>query len=218
MIRKRLICLALVLSGVLAASLALAASFPWVKSVKENAYFDGRAVEYSPDRAHWGEKLFRIGPWDIGPMLASREKNDKRPNLYVVVPGSARSNSSSSEYNHNLVLSAIPKTDEASDFDVYWAVVLDPNLKEDIRAETQLLLAAQEPFAPDQDFQFDNVPSHAFLHAFLHIDSLDQLAEYKRPDGSLPKVAIIAARFAIRAKIADPEARTQETAKDPDTR
>jgi hypothetical protein len=207
---KRLTCFALIFSAPVAISRADAASFPWAKSVKETAYFEGRQVEYSPGHAHFGQKVFRFGPWDLGPKLESRERDDKRPNLYVVVPGSAASNDTEPEYNHNLVLSTVPKADESSDFDVYWAVVLDPNVKEDIRAETQLLLAAQEPFTPGQDFQFSKIPSQAFLRAFLHIDSLDQLSEYRRPDGSLPKVAIIPAKFAVRAKVVDPESQPQE--------
>ncbi len=102
----------------------------------------------------------------------------------------------------NLVLSAIP-AEEPAEFDVYWAVVLDPNLKEDIRAETQLVLAAQEPFTPDEQFHFTQVPSHAFLRNVLHIESLDQLADSKRPDGTFPKVAIIPAKFAVRANVSD---------------
>jgi hypothetical protein len=214
-IHKRLISLALVFAALIAVALSQAASFPWTKNVVETAYFEGRTVEYSPARAHWGEKMFRLGPWDLGPKLTSQEKDDKRPNLYVVVPGTARVNPSAPEYNHNLVLSGLPKTDDLSDFDVYWALILDPNVKEDIRAETQLLLAAQEPFTPGADFQFASIPSHAFLDSYLHINSLEQLSAFQRPDGSLPKVAIIPAKLAVRAKITEPETQSQETVQAP---
>ncbi len=208
--RKRLIGCALVCGATIAVSLAAAGLVPWSRNTNETAYFDGKEIEYRPASAHRGEKPFRIGRLELGPKVASQQKNDKRPNLYVVVPGrgsedrealagtSTRSAQTAPDYN--LVVSAVPD-DEPAEFDVFWAVILDPDLKEDIRAETQLVLAAQEAFTPDEHFQFSQIPSQVFLRNVLHIESLDQLADSRRPDGTFPKIAIIPARFAVRAKV-----------------
>jgi hypothetical protein len=82
---------------------------------------------------------------------------------------------------------------------VYWVVVLDPAAKRDFTSEQQIILATQETFTPASDFSFDQVPSAGFLRAFLKMKDVAELEKFKRPDGELPRVAIVPARFTVRA-------------------
>lgn len=154
-----------------------------------------------------GERTLVVGPWNMGPRV-SPKPNDKRPNLYFVIPGTLHHIDGEPRYDHTEILSAAP--DDPKEFDVYWAVVLDPALKDDFNAERQLLMAAQDSFSPGDGFTFDQIPSAKFLESMLKISSLDKLEKYRRPDGSFPRMAIITAGFAVRLSVEKPEEKTAE--------
>lgn len=154
-----------------------------------------------------------VGPWNLGEKV-NPERNDKRPNLYFVSPGTQHQVDGQPDFDHNEILSALPK--EASYFDVYWVVVLDPSVREEFTSEQQIILATQGTFTPAEDFTFDQIPSAGFLRAFLKINSVEGLEKRRRPDGGLPQVAIIPARFTVKAiaeEIPEPvSSETQESA------
>jgi hypothetical protein len=161
----------------------------------ESAYFAGRVVKFTSEKANAGHALV-VGPWNLGPKI-SPGPSDKRPNLYFVSPGTLHSAKGYPGFNHNEVLSAMP--DGPSSFDVFWVLVLDPSMKEDFTSEQQIILATQQTFTPGEDFQFDQIPSVGFLRAFLKVHDMEGLEKYKRPDGELPKVAIVRAGFTVKA-------------------
>jgi len=167
-----------------------------------DAYYAGDLVKLQSTPPQASESYVTVGPWSIGPRVAS-QPSDKRPNLYFVVPGSLHQVAEYPSYSHTLILSAAP--DDPKEFDIYWAVVLDPSLKEDFISERQLLLATQQTFNPSDDFSFDQIPSAGFLREYLKMNSLDDLAKYKRPHGAMPRLAIITAHKTVRISVEKPE-------------
>ncbi|HVZ16358.1 MAG TPA: hypothetical protein VG897_04525 [Terriglobales bacterium] len=173
----------------------------------DEAYFNGELVTLHSPAVEKGERVLVVGPWNLGPKVSSKP-DDKRPNLYFVAPGTQHQVEGHPEYGHNEVLSLAP--DEPKDFDVYFAVVLDPSLQEDFTSERQLLVAAQQRFTPSEDFTFDQIPSAGFLKTMSKISSLDGLEKFRHKDGSLPKLAIITAHFAVRFSVEKPEEKPAE--------
>ena len=161
----------------------------------DSAYFAGRVVKFTSEKTKDAHALV-VGPWNLGPKI-SPGPSDKRPNLYFVSPGTLHSAKGYPGFDHNEVLSALP--DGPSSFDVFWVLVLDPSVKEDFTSEQQIILATQQTFSPGENFQFEEIPSVGFLQAFLKVHDLEGLAKYKRPDGDLPKVAIVRAGFTVQA-------------------
>jgi len=161
----------------------------------QTAYFAGRLVKLTAEPVRNRRPLL-VGPWNLGPKI-SPGPSDKRPNLYFVSPGTLHSAPGYPGFDHNEVLSAMP--DGPSSFDVFWVLVLDPSLKEDFTSEQQIILATQQTFSPGEDFEFARIPSAGFLRAFLNVHDLQGLEKYKRPDGELPRVAIVRAGFTVQA-------------------
>jgi hypothetical protein len=96
------------------------------------------------------------------------------------------------------VLSDLPVRDEPVEWDVYWAVVLDPNLHEDFRSEQALVRAEQSGFLPPDLLEFEDLPADGFLRGQMQVRSLGDLARFRRKDGTLPRLLITPAGYAIR--------------------
>lgn len=173
---------------------------------------DGRSVElrFTPKRKR---HIFSIGPWKLLHIL--REKPDDRdPNLYIVAPGTQYADDGESAYDHNEIINTLPLKRGSREWDVYWAIVLDPSVKEDLRSERQLLLITQQGFSPDDHFTFDQIPGAAFLRDFVKIDTLEGLDRFRRSDGTLPRVVIVPAGFSVTAEAIDPLAPPMEKSKE----
>lgn len=163
-----------------------------------------------------GQQPFSIGPWQFGARVSDRKPRDHRLNLYLVAPGTLHHAEGCEEFDHNDVINALPPEGAVVEWDVYWVIVLDPALREELRSEQELIVEAQKRFAPGDLFEFQDIPGQAFLRAFLDIDSLDALAPYRLNDGQLPRVIIVPAGVAIRASAAEqagPEAEPPAAAK-----
>jgi hypothetical protein len=178
----------------------------------EDAYFNGDLVKLHTGPFEKGERVLVVGPWNMGPRV-SPKPSDKRPNLYFVIPGKLHQVPGLPEYSHTEILSYAP--DDPKEFDVYWAVVLDPDLKQDFTSESQLIMSTQQTFVPSDDFTFDQIPSAGFLKKILKISNFDGLEKVKRTDGSYPRLAIITAGFAVRFSTEKPEAATEQQAEAP---
>jgi len=183
----------------------------------QQAYFNGELVKINQAPLEKGQKPMLIGDWNLGPRV-SPTPSDKRPNIYFVIPGtmheiSATHNGISGlkEYDDTEILSYAPE--DPREFDVYWAIFLDPNLHEEFTSEPQLILASQQTFLPGDDFTFDKIPTASFLEDYLKISSLGKLDKFRRPNGSLPRVAIITGHFAVRFSAEKPEEKTAEQPK-----
>jgi hypothetical protein len=170
------------------------------------AYLRNQQVSFYLAPVEKGQRPFSIGPWQFGARVSDRKPRDKRLNLYLVAPGAQHHAEGYEEFDHNDVINALPPADAVVEWDVYWAIVLDPTLNQDLRSEQDLIVEAQNGFVPGDLFEFQDVPGHAFLRTFLGIDSLEGLAPYRRRDGELPRVIIVPAGFAIRASAAPPGA------------
>jgi hypothetical protein len=167
---------------------------PLPKPHLEQAYYAGHLVNLHSVPGKDAKHTLVIGPWNLGEKV-NPKRNDKRPNLYFVSPGTQHRVENHPEYDHNEVLSAVP--DEQSYFDMYWVVVLDPSVKEEFTSEQQIILATQQTFVPSEEFTFEQIPSAGFLRRLLKISDLAGLEKYRRSDGGLPQVAIITAGFTV---------------------
>jgi hypothetical protein len=170
----------------------------------KTAYLNGDPVELEITQPGSKEKPGGFGPWKLGAKVGESKPHDTRLNLYIVVPGDDFFSESppASHYNHNRVINMAPKENDAADFDVYWAIALEPHLYRDFQSESDLLTAAQKRFIPGDLFALDDAPGAAVLRSVLHFDTLADLKPYRRKDGSLPQLLILPARFAVRASIA----------------
>lgn len=171
--------------------------------VTQPVYFDSRVMDFTfvP-----GKRQFLIGPWNIPARVERDKPRDPRPNLYIFAPGTQYAAEHAPEYNHNEIISTLPLKAEPREWDVYWAIVLDPSFTDDIRSEQQLVMATQEGFEPAEGLLFDDIPGATFLREFLKMDSMDALKRYVRKDGELPRVVIVPAGMSIKAAASDPNA------------
>ncbi len=164
-------------------------------------YLDGEVVRLEvPD----GQKPFALGTWRLGTRVLDPKPRDKRLNLYIVAPGTQYHLEAADEFDHNTIINALPEPGKSREYDVYWALVLDPRIHTDFRNERDLIIAAQASFTPGDLFEFDDLPSDTFLRTFLKMDTLEDLRPYRHKNGTLPRVIIVPADFAITA--AAPEA------------
>jgi len=177
-----------------------------------SAYLRNQLVRFHLAPVEGGQQPFSIGPWQFGARVSDRKPRDKRLNLYLVAPGTQHHAEGQEEFDHNDVINALPPGEAMVEWDVYWVIVLDPSLGRDLRSEQDLIVEAQAGFVPGDLFEFQDIPGQAFLRAFLEIDALDGLAPYRRRDGRLPRLIIVPAGFAIRARAALPEAESDATA------
>ena len=162
-------------------------------------YLDGEALAFTLEGGQKGRPSLRVGPWDFGQRLSDSRPRDGRLNLYLVFPGNQHHADGLEEFDHNGVINALPGNGSPAEWDVYWVIVLDPKLGQDLRHEQELLLAAQSRFRPPDLFEFDDIPASPFLRSTLSMETLGDLARFRDRQGTLPRVAIIAAGFAIRA-------------------
>jgi hypothetical protein len=205
-IAERLVCATLV-AGVLLGVAVAQEPAPTPTSVHiTGAYVQGKLVQLTAEAPKHARRIFTAGPWTFGALIPDRKPKDKRPNLYVVAPGTQYHNEQFKEYDHNIILSGLPTTADEVDWDVYWAIVLDPALRADFRDERELIVAAQDGFAPGDRFDSGDIPGAAFLRSCMHIQSVDDLQSFRRADGTLPRLIIVPAGFLVRASAVDPDA------------
>ena len=170
------------------------------------AYHEGAVVTVEIERPARGQRTLDFGPWQLGIYPRNERPRDRLLNLYVVIPGKQHHADGWDDYDHNMIVNAVPESDELVEWDVYWVLVLDPHMGQDVRSERDLLLAAQGRFTPGDLFEFDDVPSHAVLRDYLHIDSLAGLERYRYQDATLPRILVVPAGCVVRMKVAPPAA------------
>jgi hypothetical protein len=164
-------------------------------------FYSGVEIKFVPESPARRQRIVNVGPWTIGARVGDGKPSDKRLNLYIVAPGKQYQLSDHAEFNHNLVINAVPKEDKQAEYDVWWALVLDPTLEADFQDEHELILAAQGRFEPSRGYDVKQAPSFAILQRFLKIHDNTGLEEYIREDKTLPRVLIVPAKFAIRASV-----------------
>ncbi len=182
--------------GLVIATLGIASS-PDTAPKPLNAYFESTNVLLAADQAGAGEAA-SLGPWVFGPRLPQGKPLDKRLNLYVVIPGKQYHSPVSPEYDHTLIVNGVTH-DTPREWDIFWCLVLDPKLAEDFHSEKELIAAAQQTFKPADLFDLEDVPARAILTEEFGAKNLADLRRYRHKDGSMPRLLILPARFAIRA-------------------
>src|SRR5512140_2810571 len=146
---------------------AIAASPP--RHPMDSAYHDGVPVPVAIEPAVGKHRVLEFGPWQLGVLPLDRRPRDKRLNLYVIVPGKQHHIEGWDDYDHNMIINAVPKSEDAVEWDVYWVLTLDPHMREDLRSEREVLIAAQTRFVPGDLFEFDDIPADTVLRDYLHI-------------------------------------------------
>ena len=195
-----------------AATLVLAGATPASPAEKRQqhpvttAYFSGQEVQVQPVLER-GWKAFNYGPWTLGSIVHDDKASDHRFNLYVISPGTQhQAPPPADEFNHSVLInSAEDQGDKVTEWDVFWVVVLDPELDQEIRSERELLLMGQAYFLPGDLYQPEDAPGHDLLKQ-LGIVSLSDLARFRRSDGALPRVVLLSAGTAVRMKATPPPA------------
>ena len=186
-------------SGLMMAAIVVAAGPVDTGRIQiDSAYHDGEAVPFHVAEPGNQRAQLHVGPWLLGVRTDDPKPRDRRRNLYVVFPGSQHRAPGWPDFDHNCVLSDLPASDEPVEWDVYWAVVLDPTLHDDFRGERQLVLAAQSGFLPPDLLEFNDLPAEGFMRAQMQVRSLTDLARFRRKDGNLPRLLITPAGYAVR--------------------
>lgn len=179
-------------------------SVPWLpmQESSKTTYLNDEPVALELVQPVGKEKLASMGPWKLGAKVGESKPHDTRLNLYIVLPGDDYQSESDAAalFDHNRVINIAPK-ESGSEFDVYWAVALEPHLNRSFRNEADLLAAAQKRFLPGDLFQITDAPAASFMREVLGMDSMDDLKPHRRKDGSLPTLLIIPARFAVRGSV-----------------
>ncbi|HLY98284.1 MAG TPA: hypothetical protein VKT33_04380 [Candidatus Angelobacter sp.] len=190
---------ALVTVALLSAMLAF--SDPAPEPVKPFSVFhEGAEVPFAPEPSGPGHPV-SLGPWMLGYPLAEAKPLDKRLNLYVTVPGKQYHSAIHPEYDHTLIINTLAE-DKPREWDVYWCFILDPSFQTDLLNEHDLLMAAQETFHPADLFDVEDIPGRVLMAEKMDVHSLPDLRQYRRRDGTLPRILIIPARLALRATAA----------------
>ncbi len=200
--RRERVAWASVCAGVVLAALVVGAERR-ARSEIRTAFFDGRMVSFQLAPAPPGKRGLQVGPWYFGERLSNPKPRDRRLNLYLVAPGTQHHAPGYDDYDHDDIINDLPADHDPVEWDVYWAVVLDPAVEEEFRSERQLIEATQKEFRPGDLFEFEDIPGAGFLERVLKIDSVDKLSKYRRPSGNLPQVLIVPAGFAVRASVTE---------------
>jgi hypothetical protein len=196
--RKRLV--STVLCGGALLSVMCAVVWPQSATQEQAAYYEGKAVRFVPSQVEHARELV-VGGISLGPLFSDQKPKDRRPNLYVVCPGTQYHGTDEKGLAFNIVLSLLPRNEDATNWDVYWAIVLDPALEGDLRSERDLLMAAQGLFAPSPELAFEEIPGAGLLREKLRFNAWPDLAPFRQSDGSLPRLLIAPSRLVIRATI-----------------
>lgn len=169
-----------------------------------NAYHDGDNIVFSPETTG-SRRLASFGPWNLGERLSEGKPMDNRLNLYVVIPGGQYRSSAHPEYDHNRIVNKYTVDGKARDWDIFYCFVLDPSLTDDIRSESDLLMAAHQTFQPADLYDVGDAPGSATLAEKVGISSLADLRKFRRKNGTLPRLIIVPARLAVRATAEQPD-------------
>lgn len=169
-----------------------------------NAYHDGEKIVFSPE-ATGTRRQATFGPWSLGERLREGKPQDKRLNLYLVVPGGQYRSAAQPEFDHNRVVNKYTIDGKPRDWDIFYCFVLDPTLKGDLRSESDLLMAAHQTFRPAALFEVRDIPSGAALKQKLNVTAMADLRKYRRKNGTLPRAIIVPAQLAVRATAEQPD-------------
>lgn len=164
------------------------------------AFHEGEAVRLEMADPPRARAALQFGPWRLGERRGMGEITDKHPNLYIVCPGTQYVTRGDAQYDHTLLINTVPTTEAAVQWDVVWAVVLDPSLRVDFRDERALLLEAQQTFRPGDLFALSDVPGWAALREVLGVRETRDLLEYEH-EGRLPRVILRPAGFSLQAAV-----------------
>ncbi len=163
-------------------------------------YHDGANVLFTP-QVTGTHRPASLGPWNLGERLSTSSDDkpqDKRLNLYVVVPGS-QYHSSAHQYDHNLVVNKYAVDGKVREWDIFWCLKLDRGLPAALRSERELLQAAHQTFRPGASFTLRDIPASAVMAEKLSVTTVEGLKRFRRKGGSLPRLLIVPARLAVRA-------------------
>ena len=194
----------LVATLILGSVIALIAADKRQQRLIATAYFSGNEIQVQPV-SEPRSKTFNYGPWIFGSAVLDDKASDHRFNLYVIAPGTEHlAMPAADEFNHTVLInSAEDEGDKTTEWDVFWVAVLDPDLDQEIHSERELLLVGQTYFLPKDLYQAEDAPGHTLLRQ-LGIESMGDLARFRRSDGALPRLILLSAGAAVKMKATPP--------------
>jgi hypothetical protein len=173
---------------------------PAGKSVR-TVYLDGRPVAFDAAPAGGVSRGFEVGPWRFGRRIRDPKPRDGRLNLYIVSPGSQYVVSGAAGFGFNCVINSLSKPGVEPEWDVYWAIVLDPALaKSDMRDEHDLIRGTEAEFTPDSGFALAQAPGKEVLRRYLKVEKMEGLERFRRKSGALPRVILVPSGSVLRAR------------------
>lgn len=172
---------------------------PDLRSVN-TVFLEGRPVDFRPLNGASIWTLLHTSTAKIAHMLRGKPR-DGRPNLYIVAPGKQMRQQDEPGFDHNLVISSLPLRPEPTEFDIYYAIILDPALREDLQSERDIILARQQVFQLADGFKFTDIPGVTTLRVSLSIRTLADLDGFRRADGALPRLIVVSSRMALSAVV-----------------
>ena len=185
-------------------------------------YYNGEAMQFTAQQPQHPSVLgswFRMGRWQFGARTWQPRPRDGRLNLYIVSPGSQYLVEGEKPFAFNCVINGLPKKPSSwLPWDVYWAVVLDPELNADILDERDLIIYTQSTFTPDPDAGFEQFPGHEVLRRYLGIKTMADVKRFRRRGRSreLPQIIILPAHLMLRANVREkPTAKTARASRKP---
>lgn len=162
-----------------------------------SAYYESATVWFVPEVAATHQRV-ELGPWTFGWLLPQAKPQDKRLNLYVVLPGKQNHLPNDRSYDNNLVVNSLTH-EHAQEWDIFWCFILDPKLGDDLRSEREIIVAAHETFKPRDLFDWSDIPSNKALTEKLRLHALSDMRKFRHKDGSLPRLLILSAHLAVSA-------------------
>jgi hypothetical protein len=181
-------------------------------------YYNGEALRFTGQQPPASGSWFRMGRWQFGARTWEQKPRDGRLNLYIVSPGSQYLVAGEKPFAFNCVINGLPKKPSSwLPWDVYWAVVLDPDLNVDILDERNLIIYTQSTFTPDPDAGFEQFPGHEVLRRYLGIRTMADLKRFRRHRSrELPKLIIVPAHLMLRANVREkPVSKTARASRKP---
>ena len=170
-------------------------------------YLDGREVDFVAEAGTSAASHFEIGQWRFGRKIREPKPNDKRLNLYVVSPGKQYPVNAAPPYGFNCIVNALSKPGNAAEWDIYWAIALDPTLgNADVKSEKALIVATEAEFPAADDFDPARAPGHEILRRYMKISKPADLERFRRESGKLPRLIIVPAGIVLRARVEEPQA------------
>lgn len=147
----------------------------WVND-SAHAYEFVRAADTTRDA-----RIGRTKSWIVGAATIGMSPLPERPDYYAVFP-TGGGDVATEEVGSQTI-----------QFDLYAAAVLDPDVAAaDLHSARAILAHSNESFNMPRGWTFDSIPAGEALRDQVNLSGMEELAFFRNPDGTFPRVLIMA--------------------------